>query len=75
MLDTRLSSLNMHLPDSAELTLDVDIGQKPSVVRYYYMDHAQKNEFWGEKMSTETLTCPPVIDYNHLSTLIYPSVF
>jgi len=65
----RLNIQNLILPKSSELTLNVDIGQIPPVVGYYYADHAQKSEFWLEEVSTKSLNCPPVADYSHLKYL------
>jgi hypothetical protein len=67
MLDMRLNSQNLILPQTTEVTLEVDIDQHPPVVRYYFVDHAQKTEFWLEKTSTNELKCPPVTSYTHLS--------
>jgi hypothetical protein len=67
MLDMRLNAQNLILPPTTEVTLEVDIDQHPPVVRYYFVDHAQKTEFWLEKTSTNDLRCPPVTSYTHLS--------
>ena len=67
ILDLRLNSQNLILPQTTEVTFEVDIEQQPPMVRYYYVDHAQKTEFWLEKSSTEALKCPPVTSYTHLS--------
>lgn len=47
----------------------MDIEQDPPVVKYYYVDHTQKTEFWLEETSTDSLDCPPVMDHEHLKYL------
>ena len=69
ILDLRLNvdGRTLILPQTTEVTLEVDIEQSPPVVRYYFVDHAQKSEFWLERTTTEDLKCPPVTSYTHLS--------
>jgi hypothetical protein len=86
ILDIRLNARGLVLPDTTELTLEVDLGprcgdndsyggesekegrREHPIVKYYFIDHAQKTEFWLESTTTATLGCPPVTSYTHLST-------
>jgi len=69
LLDTRLNNQNLILPITTEVTLEVDIKRNPPVVKYYYVDHIQKSEFWLEETCTESLKCPPVRSYTQLKCL------
>jgi len=69
LLNARLGTQNLILPATSEVFLALDIDQSPPIVKYYYVDHAEKSEFWLEETSTESLGCPPVVNYNHLKYL------
>lgn len=70
ILDKRLNAQGLHLPQTTEITFEVDLEQHPPVVSYYCVDHAQKTQFWLEKTDTESLNCHPVTSDTQLSELI-----
>jgi len=81
LLDMRLNAQGLILPPTTEVTLEVDLNlgstdeagntteNGPPIVKYYFVDHAQKTEFWLEKTTTAMLKCPPVTSYTHLKYL------
>jgi hypothetical protein len=65
-LDSRLNQQNLILPDTTEVTFEVDSEARPPTVKYYFVDHVQKTEFWLEQLSTDKLNIPPVTSVTHL---------
>ena len=48
ILEGRLIERNITLPQSSEGSFEIDVSQHPPLVKYYFVDHSTRTEFWLE---------------------------